>query len=149
MELNEIKNIAVELMDALKSKGLSEVCIDTKDVKIKVKASFCETVISQPLTTQVHNKTLENNETQVNEQNEIVGTTVNAPLVGTFYAAPSPEEPPYIEVGQKVKKGDTLFIIEAMKTMNEISAPCDGTISRIMAQSGDMVEYDQALAVIV
>ena len=77
-----------------------------------------------------------------------MGTKVTAPLVGTFYAAPSPEEPPYIEVGQAVKKGDTLFIIEAMKTMNEIFAPCDGTVSRIMAQSGDMVEYGQTLVVI-
>lgn len=81
-------------------------------------------------------------------EEETAGTKVTAPLVGTFYAAPSPEEPPYIEVGQAVKKGDTLFIIEAMKTMNEISAPCDGTVSRIMAQSGDMVEYGQTLVVI-
>ena len=81
-------------------------------------------------------------------EEETAGTKVTAPLVGTFYAAPSPEEPPYIEVGQTVKKGDTLFIIEAMKTMNEISAPCDGTVSRIMAQSGDMVEYGQTIVVI-
>ena len=74
---------------------------------------------------------------------------MTAPLVGTFYSTPSPDEPPFIEVGQSVKKGDTLFIIEAMKTMNEIVAPCDGTVSRIMAQSGDMVEYDQTIVVIV
>ncbi|MFR4973253.1 MAG: acetyl-CoA carboxylase biotin carboxyl carrier protein [Butyricicoccus pullicaecorum] len=71
------------------------------------------------------------------------GTPVEAPLVGIFYSAPAPEEPPFIEVGQQVKKGDTLFIIEAMKTMNEITAPCDGTVSRILAQNGDMVEYKQ------
>ena len=76
------------------------------------------------------------------------GTPVEAPLVGIFYSAPAPEEPPFIEVGQQVKKGDTLFIIEAMKTMNEITAPCDGTVSRILAQNGDMVEYKQVLVVI-
>ena len=80
---------------------------------------------------------------QAEEQGEVVA----APLVGVFYAAPAPEEPPFIEVGQQVKKGDTLFIIEAMKTMNEIPAPCDGTISHILAQSGDMVEYGQVVVV--
>ncbi|NCB28726.1 MAG: acetyl-CoA carboxylase, biotin carboxyl carrier protein [Clostridia bacterium] len=76
------------------------------------------------------------------------GTRVEAPLVGIFYSSPSPEEPPFVEVGQKVSKGDTIFIIEAMKTMNEIAAPCDGTVSRIYAQSGDMVEYKQLICMI-
>ena len=65
------------------------------------------------------------------------GTEVKSPLVGTFYSSPSPDAPPFVLVGQKVKEGDTLFIIEAMKTMNEIKSPCDGTVSRILAQPGD------------
>lgn len=155
MELKEIKDIAVDLMDALKSRGLGEVSIESKDFKLKIKANAPSPVVysSNPV---AQNDTKVNTATNTDESKqqepkpeEIQGTKVKAPLVGTFYAAPSPEEPPYIEVGQTVKKGDTLFIIEAMKTMNEIVAPCDGTVSRIMALSGDMVEFDQTLAVIV
>ena len=68
--------------------------------------------------------------------------------MGTFYSSPSPDAPPFVLVGQKVKEGDTLFIVEAMKTMNEIKSPCDGTVVRILAQPGDMVEYNQIIVVI-
>ena len=63
-------------------------------------------------------------------------------------SSPSPDAPPFVLVGQKVKEGDTLFIVEAMKTMNEIKSPCDGTVVRILAQPGDMVEYNQIIVVI-
>ncbi|MFQ9126426.1 MAG: acetyl-CoA carboxylase biotin carboxyl carrier protein [Butyricicoccaceae bacterium] len=76
------------------------------------------------------------------------GTQVKSPLVGTFYSAPSPDEPPFVLVGQEVKEGDTLCIIEAMKVMNEIKAPCSGKVVRIMVQPGDMVEYNQLLCII-
>lgn len=76
------------------------------------------------------------------------GTQVKSPLVGTFYSAPSPDEPPFVLVGQEVREGDTLCIIEAMKVMNEIKAPCSGKVVRIMVQPGDMVEYNQLLCII-
>lgn len=76
------------------------------------------------------------------------GTVVFAPLVGTFYAANAPEEPPLVEVGDSVRKGQTLCIIEAMKTMNTIECPCDGKVSRVLVQNGDLVEYNQPLIVI-
>ena len=66
-------------------------------------------------------------------------------MVGTFYQAPSPEEAPFVTVGQKVKKGDVVGIIEAMKLMNEITAPCDGIIETIDAENGQMVEFHQVL----
>ena len=151
MELNEIKDIAIELMDAVKSKGLAELSIDAKDIKIKIKgnAPVVYSAPAAPVAAPAAIRAQAAAPAVAPAEEEITGTKVKAPLVGTFYAAPSPEEPPYVEVGQSVKKGDTLFIIEAMKTMNEIAAPCDGTISRIMAESGDMVEYDQTLVVIV
>ena len=71
--------------------------------------------------------------------------TVNAPIVGVFYAAPSPESEPYAVVGQRVKKGDVLCIIEAMKCMNEIQAEEDGEITAVLANNGELVEYDQPL----
>ena len=72
-------------------------------------------------------------------------TEVKAPLVGTFYRAPSPDENPFVMVGQPVKKGDVLGIIEAMKLMNEILAPEDGMVESIQAENGSMVEYNQVL----
>lgn len=72
-------------------------------------------------------------------------TEVKSPMVGVFYAAPSPDAQPYVQVGSKVKKGDVLCIIEAMKLMNEITAEQDGEIVDICVQSGQVVEYSQTL----
>ena len=76
------------------------------------------------------------------------GTSVTAPMVGTYYSAPSPGAPPYVQVGDRVSAGDTLCIIEAMKMMNQIEAEVSGTIKSIRAQNGDPVEYGQVLFVI-
>ena len=73
------------------------------------------------------------------------GKTINAPIVGVFYAAPSPESEPYVQVGKRVKKGDVVCIIEAMKCMNEIQAEEDGEIAAILATNGELVEYNQPL----
>ncbi len=70
---------------------------------------------------------------------------IKAPLVGTFYAAPSPEDEPYVKEGQKVAKGDTLCILEAMKMMNELTAPYDLVVRNILGVNGEMAEYDQVL----
>ena len=73
------------------------------------------------------------------------GNTVTAPLVGTFYDAPAPEKPPFVQVGDKVKKGDTLCLIEAMKIMSEIPAPCDCVIEAVLKTSGDLVSFGEPL----
>ena len=77
------------------------------------------------------------------------GTLVLSPTVGVFYASPSPDARPFVEVGDQVKKGDTLCIIEAMKLMNEIPAEVDGTIAEICVGNGQVVEYNQPLFRIV
>lgn len=147
MELNDIKQTTIELMDALKAHGLAELSLDAKEFKLKLRAHPpVQTASAAPAAVAVAVQAEQTASAPAEE--ELPGTKVTAPLVGTFYASPAPEEPPYIEVGQQVKKGDTLFIIEAMKTMNEIAAPCDGTVSRILAQSGDMIEFGQLLVVI-
>ena len=71
--------------------------------------------------------------------------TITSPLVGTFYAAPSPDDVPFVSVGDTVKKGQVIGIVEAMKLMNEIESEHDGVITEIMANNGDMVEYGQVL----
>lgn len=73
------------------------------------------------------------------------GKSIDAPIVGVFYVAPSPDAQPYVSVGKQVKKGDTVCIIEAMKCMNEIQAEEDGVISEILAKDGELVEYGQPL----
>ena len=137
MELNDIKQTAIELMDAVKARGLAELSLDANGFKIKIKANVPAPVVyaapsASPAAAPAAAPAAEHAQAAQPAEEETAGTKVTAPLVGTFYAAPSPEEPPYIEVG----------------TMNEISAPCDGTVSRIMAQSGDMVEYGQTIVVI-
>ena len=73
------------------------------------------------------------------------GKTISAPIAGVFYAAPSPESDPYVHAGKRVKKGDVVCIIEAMKCMNEIQAEEDGEITAVLATNGELVEYNQPL----
>jgi acetyl-CoA carboxylase biotin carboxyl carrier protein len=77
------------------------------------------------------------------------GTLVSSPFVGTFYRAPSPESPPFVDVGAKVKKGQTLCIVEAMKLMNEIESEVDGTVAEIFVQNATPVEFGEPLFRIV
>jgi len=76
------------------------------------------------------------------------GNEVKAPIVGTFYAAPSPDSEPFVKVGSAVKKGDTIFIIESMKVMSEVQSEFDGVVKKILVNSGDPVDFDQTLMVI-
>ncbi len=75
----------------------------------------------------------------------VSGTWVKAPLVGTYYAAPSPESEPFVTVGKRVKKGDVLMIIESMKLMNEVLCEQEGTVAEILVHNGDAVEFDQPI----
>ena len=156
MEINEIKNVALELMDALASKKLGEVAIELEGVKIKIKAAAPAPVIAAAPSAaaapaaSAAPAAAAAAETETAPADDLpAGTQVKSPLVGTFYSSPSPDEPPFVLVGQEVREGDTLCIIEAMKVMNEIKAPCSGKVVRIMVQPGDMVEYNQLLCIIV
>lgn len=151
MDIKELKDIALELMDALAAKKLGEVEIELDNAKIKIKAAEPAPVIaaaSVAAAAPAAAPAAESADAAPAEEQLPAGTQVKSPLVGTFYSSPSPDEPPFVLVGQQVKEGDTLCIIEAMKIMNEIKAPCDGKVIRIMAQPGDMVEYNQVLCVI-
>lgn len=76
------------------------------------------------------------------------GTVVKAPIVGTYYSSPAPDKPPFVSVGQAVKKGDVLFIIESMKLMNEVQSDCDGVVKEIIANNGQAVEYGQPILIL-
>lgn len=73
------------------------------------------------------------------------GKFVKAPIVGTFYAASAPDQPPFVKVGDQIKKGDVLFIIESMKLMNEVQSEVEGTVAEILVGNGEAVEYDQPI----
>ena len=76
------------------------------------------------------------------------GNKMNSPMVGTFYRSPAPGKPPFVEIGQRVKKGDTICIIEAMKMMNEVKSEFSGTVKQILVDNAEPVEFDQTLFVI-
>lgn len=152
MDAKELKALSIDLMDAVRQRNLSAFSLKCEDFQIRIEAQQAPVAVAAPAVAVGAPATAAAPQAQPAAASPVEesfsGTPVEAPLVGIFYSAPAPEEPPFIEVGQQVKKGDTLFIIEAMKTMNEITAPCDGTVSRILAQNGDMVEYKQVLVVI-
>lgn len=81
-------------------------------------------------------------------QQSAEGSEIKSPIVGTFYSSPSPDKPPFVQVGQRVSKGDVIMIVESMKIMNEIPSPVDGVVKKILVNSGDAVEYDQTVMII-
>ena len=82
------------------------------------------------------------------QKEEVEGHYIRAPMVGIFYGAPAPDKPPFIDLGGKVKTGDVVCIIEAMKIMNQIESDTDGVISRVLVENGEPVEYGQPLFLI-
>ena len=147
MELKELKEFAFECMDKVSAKNLAHFSLSGEDFSITIEthAPVAPAAVAPHAPAPV---AVSATAAAAEEPEEYTGTVVPAPLVGTFYAANSPEEPPIVEIGSKVAKGDPLCIIEAMKTMNSIVSPCDGTVSRILVQNGDLVEYKQPLFVI-
>ena len=149
MEYREIK----QLMDDMGESKLNEIEIEFPDgTKIKIKKEtevgsrsvmpIIENVPVQPVVTP---KVVE----QKREDKKEEGKYVTSPMVGTFYSKPSPNAKPFVEVGTKVKKGDKLCIIEAMKLMNEIEAEWDGEIAEILVKDEEVVDYGKKLFRIV
>ena len=152
MEINEIKDVALELMDALASKKLGEVAIELEGVKIKIKAAAPAPVIAAapsaaaaPAASAAPAAAAAAETETVPADDLPAGTQVKSPLVGTFYSSPSPDEPPFVLVGQEVREGDTLCIIEAMKVLNEVTAEADGEVLEICVADGDLVEFGSCL----
>lgn len=139
----ELQKLAFALIDKAAEKHLAKLAIQSGDFSITIEthAPAVQTATATAPAPQA--------EPVLAEPPEIYeGTVVSAPLVGTFYAANAPDQPPLVSVGDTVSKGQTLCIIEAMKTMNSIESPCDGKISRILVQDGELVEFHQPLIVI-
>ena len=142
MEANEWKELAFALADKAAQKNLSKIAIKSEGFSIEVETHAPSAAV------QTAAPVMEAAVQPQQEQKTYSGTVVHAPLVGTFYEASAPEQPPMIVVGDHVRKGQTLCIIEAMKMMNTIECPCDGEVTHILAQNGALVEYNQPLIVI-
>ncbi len=137
MKIN--KKLIKELVDNLEEFKLTELEYSEKDTKIKVSR---QTKVSQNITPEI---TIEKN----NRKTEPVsGTEIKSPIIGTAYLAPEPGAKKFIETGKKIKKGDTVMIVEAMKTMNHVPSPKDGVVKSINVEDGQPVEYGQTLVVI-
>lgn len=142
----DIKKIE-QILQLFEKSSVATMELEVDEIKIKLEKTSSLSY-TQP-TVNVMNPVATMNTSVVDEvKEEIKGTWVYAPLVGTYYASSSPENAPYITVGCKVNKGDTLCLIEAMKVMNELKAPRDGVILDIVASNSMMVSYDQPLILI-
>ncbi len=139
------KKIIQELSDYLKEFDLTEIEITEKDTKIKVSKNNVSIsnrpqVISSssPVTSSVATQT----------QNTKSGTEITSPIIGTAYHAPEPGAKKFVEVGKKIKKGDTIMIVEAMKTMNHVPSTADGVVKEICVEDGQPVEFGQTIIIL-
>lgn len=139
MKLDFIKQI----MSEFDQSNVTKMKVEIDDLKIELEKESEKVEYVKPV-----EKEKEVIEDKQIKQEQATGTAVKSPIVGVFYSASSPENEPYVTVGKNVKKGDIVCIIEAMKVMNEIKAPCDGTVTSILVENEALVEYDQALMVI-
>ena len=139
------KKIIKELNEYLEEFNLTEIEITEKDTKIKVSKNV-GTNISQPSMVAYNSQTEKS--TSDNNQSVKNGIEVTSPIIGTAYHAPEPGAKKFVEVGKKIKKGDTVMIVEAMKTMNHVPSTNDGTVKKISVEDGQPVEYGQTLIII-
>tara|TARA_B100001564_G_C20279215_1_gene507319 strand:- start:153 stop:584 length:432 start_codon:yes stop_codon:yes gene_type:complete len=142
MKIN--KNIIKELSDYLKEFNLTEIEITDKDTKIKVSKNNVS-INTQP---QVVSNPGSSITTSSLAQNVKSGTEVTSPIIGTAYHAPEPGAKKFVEIGKKIKKGDTIMIVEAMKTMNHVPSTADGIVKEICVEDGQPVEFGQAIIVL-
>ena len=133
------KKLIKELVSCLEENKLSELEYSEKDIKIKV----------------ARNSIKDNNEIQViqkkneiKDKENISGTEIKSPIIGTAYLAPEPGGKKFIEIGKKIKKGDTIMIVEAMKTMNHVPSSKDGVVKKIVVDDGQPVEFGQTLVIL-
>ena len=135
------KKIIKELSDYLDEFNLTELEYTEKDTKIKVSKNNIS----------INNQTTSNKSTITTPKVEAKvtsGTQVTSPIIGTAYHAPEPGAKKFVEVGKKIKKGDTIMIVEAMKTMNHVPSTADGIVKEICVEDGQPVEFGQTIIIL-
>ena len=138
------KKIIKELSDYLDEFNLTELEYTEKDTKIKVSKN---NISINNQTNQTLSKEISSNK-NIESQNNISGIEVTSPIIGTAYHAPEAGAKKFVEVGKKIKKGDTVMIVEAMKTMNHVPSSSDGIVKKILVADGQPVEFGQTLIIL-
>ena len=139
------KSIIKELSDYLDEFNLTEIEITEKDTKIKVSKNNVS-ISNQPVLNTTSQTT--QNESTASVSNTKSGTEVTSPIIGTAYHAPEPGAKKFVEVGKKIKKGETIMIVEAMKTMNHVPSTADGIVKEICVEDGHPVEFGQTIIIL-
>ena len=139
MKIN--KSIIKELTEYLNEFNLTEIEYTEKDIKVKVsKLSGANLTSVKEIKPEIKSENV--------KLDNISGTEVPSPIIGTAYLAPEPGGKKFVEVGKKINKGDTIMIVEAMKTMNHVPSPIAGTVKKICVEDGQPVEYGHTIAII-
>ena len=139
------KKIIKELSDYLKEFNLTEIEITEKDTKIKVSKNNVS-ISNQPQV--ISSSSPVTSSAPIQTQNTKSGTEITSPIIGTAYHAPEPGAKKFVEVGKKIKKGDTIMIVEAMKTMNHVPSTEDGIVKEICVEDGQPVEFGQTIIIL-
>ena len=139
------KSIIKELSDYLEEFNLTEIEITEKDTKIKVSKNNVS-VGNHPVITTASQTT--QNENTASVSNAKSGTKITSPIIGTAYHAAEPGAKKFVEVGKKIKKGETIMIVEAMKTMNHVPSTADGIVKEICVEDGHPVEFGQTIIIL-
>ena len=139
------KKIIKELSDYLNEFNLTELEYTENDTKIRVSKNNVSLNNQLPPSNIQHDQILKNKEKDTQEK---TGIKIASPIIGTAYHAPEPGAKKFIEVGKKIKKGDTIMIVEAMKTMNHVPSSADGVVKEVCIQDGQPVEFGQTLIIL-
>lgn len=149
MDLRKLK----KLIDLVQESGISELEVTEGEEKVRIAKHFGVAMPAQqyamPMQAMPAAAPAGTSSVDLDDEDELPeGHIVKAPMVGTFYRSPSPGADPFIEIGQTIKQGDTLCIIEAMKLLNEIESDATGTVKAILVENGQPVEYGEPLFII-
>ena len=139
------KNIIKELTEYLDEFNLTEIEITEKDKKIKVSKNNLSINNQSALETPNLNSQKENLTSKTNVK---TGIEITSPIIGTAYHAPEPGAKKFVEIGKKIKKGDTIMIVEAMKTMNHVPSTSDGVVKEVCVEDGQPVEFGQTIIIL-
>ena len=136
------KKLIKELVDHLSEFNLTE--LEYQEGQTRIKVSKGSKIVDQIKTGAV----VSPNKAVLNNSDESDGIRIKSPIIGTAYLAPEPGAKKFVEVGDKIKKGQTIMIVEAMKTMNHVPSPCEGVVKEICVSDGQPVEFDQVIVIL-
>lgn len=135
------------LIERVEKSKITKLKVSCDDFEIVIESNPFKNSITAVKSSDISENVLEKTDI-VEPEKKLIGNVVKSPIVGTFYSTPSPGKSPFVKVGDKVNKGDVIYIIESMKLMNEVKSEFTGVVKEILVESGESVEYGQPIMVI-